>query len=178
MCGYRSFTELLNSCLLLVDKKLISTLGIMNPAMDNSVSVFWVYMHTFLLGIHRVVDYWIIQYVFLQHWDDAKQFSKVIRALCSLQVFCKWCIRVPIMPHSCSSLGLSTFLIFAILVSLFYFVVSLICIFWITKEVEHHLICLLAPCWSCSPIFLLGCLPDPLFYRILYGLHISCICCM
>lgn len=35
------------------------------------------------------MDYWIIQYVFFQHKDDAKWFSKVIRALDSLQVIYK-----------------------------------------------------------------------------------------
>lgn len=54
------------------------------------------------------------------------------------------------------------------------FFVSLIYIFWITKEIEM----ILATCWSHLPICLLGCLPNPLFYKILYVLHIStCVAC-
>lgn len=46
--------------------------------------------------------------------------------------------------------------------------------YWVgLLEAEHHVTCLLATCWSCLPIFLLGCFSDPLLYGIPYVLHLS-----
>ena len=57
-------------------------------------------------------------------------------------------MKVPISPHPCQQL-LFCFLIIAILVGVKWYIIAiLICIFLVTKDIEHFFMCLLAICIS------------------------------